>query len=169
MPKQYSLYLSTDTPSSRFRGQAPTHVNVSASGNSATWSINWDALFGIYRTGTMRVKYQFQTNSTGTDTYEATNGTLRVIKGLSSNTQMIYNGLILGMFRSSTGVLPSTDSYLYGDTTSSGGVECNIPKGFSDLTIALVNGSEVQITQTDNFQIMLFFELDNEIEKLGEN
>ncbi len=103
------------------------------------------------------------------NTYESTNGTLRVIKGLSSNTQMIYNGLILGMFRSSTGVLPSTDSYLYGDTTSSGGVECNIPKGFSDLTIALVNGSEVQITQTDNFQIMLFFELDNEIEKLGEN
>lgn len=170
MPKQYTLYLSTSTSTTgNFKNQAPTSVFKTTDNNNATWLINWDSLFGIYKTGKMKVKYQFQSStSSASFTYDQSNGTIRAFKGLSSDTQNVYNGLVLGMFNLSTNTLPATDGFLYGETVSSLGVECNIPKGYSDFCIGLVNSSETQISTTLDWNIILYFELEDKFEKLGE-
>ena len=163
MPRQFTLFLSTQTPTTQFRTYAPTAVLKTTNSNSATWFINWDTLFGQYRTGKMKVRYQFQSGTSGSvPTWNTGNGTIRVLKGLSTNTQAVYNGVILGLFQFYTGILPSTDGYLYGDTTSSNGVECNIPKGYSELQIALVSPTEVQTSLTLDWGIILFFEVDDD-------
>ena len=165
----FSLYLSTSTPT-QYSTYAPTTVVADGTGlgNYATWFINWDELFGIYRTGRMKVRYELQGINSSARVWAGCTGVLRVLNGLSSDSQLSYNGITLGFLGNYTGTLPSTNSYIYGNTTDSLGVECNIPKGYQNFTLALMQPTEAQFLQIQPWNVMLYFEVDDKTELVGE-
>lgn len=121
MVKVYSLYLSTLTTSGPF---APVDKSNLA---SVKWSINWDSLFGITSSGTCRVKFYFNSQSSGGYDWDTDCGTFRC--SFSGNKNNNTNFVNIGPIQPANDTVSGTVHRLFGDTTQWAGIEINIPKG----------------------------------------
>ena len=159
--KIFTLYLSTQTPA----GGLYTPVGDTTNKSQITWSINWNALYGgMIFTGQerfARVKFQlYSLSQNGIFTWAANSGVL-AIQGLGNQFSNSQNGLTLGACSPiDTPVAIATASIMYGDTLQTGGVLMNLPSGYRDITVLMLDRTGVLMPNMLDYQLILQFEME---------
>lgn len=155
----FTLYLSTQTASGPY---APVdHVNKSI----VTWNINWNALYGgVPFQGEERfARVKFQLYSLAQDsiyTWAGNSGVL-AIQGLGNQYSNSANGLILGtIYPIDNPVAGDPSHILQGDTLQTGGVLMNLPLGYQNITVLLLDRTGALQANTLNYQLILQFEME---------
>jgi hypothetical protein len=121
MVKVYSLYLSTLTTSGPY---APVDKSNLA---SVQWSINWNSLFGITTTDKCRVKFYFNSQSSGSYDWDTDTASFRC--SFSGNKNNNTNFTNIGPVHPANDPVSGVVHRLYGNTMDWGiGIEINIPK-----------------------------------------
>ena len=151
--RTYSLYLST------------TGVNKPLSTTNLAqlkWNINWKEIFGNRNVGECRVRVRLISSANASITTANNNGSLRA--SFQSYTSNSTNGLNLGAIVPNTFFITSTtvSLYLEGDTSMTNGVSMIIPASNSELYITILNSSETLMLNVPNYQIWLYFDVDDE-------
>ena len=150
----YSLYLSTLTPSgSKYAPVSKTNLA------NVKWNINWREIFG-YRQGECRIRCRLISASSTSLTWAANVGSIRAT--VASSTTNASNGFNVGFVRPQNDFTGTNFTYLDCDTTTSNGTTMIIPNSNNDLTIMLLNSSESQMTNVADYQIWLYFDVDDE-------
>jgi hypothetical protein len=149
--KVYTLYLSTLTP---YGQTAPTDKTNLA---NVKWNINWDSLFDDAPDCDCNVRFLLVGKS-GTYVYNNTLCSLRA--SFSSIYQNIYNGVNIGLVNPVNNPT-STDHRLFGDTTSSVGVQIQKPTGNQEFRLQMIGLDEAQITNAQDYQVWIYFEFEN--------
>jgi|VirMetMinimDraft_7_1064189.scaffolds.fasta_scaffold08226_2 hypothetical protein len=155
MVKVYSLYLSTQSPAGT--PYAPIVDNQSV----VAWNINWDSFFGSQSANNSlpnkcRVKFLL-TSKSGTLVYNNTMGSLRA--NFTSSYANNYNGVNLGLITPVNDPTTTTHRYL-GDTTSSIGIDINLPRGNQDFQLRFVASDESILSVALDYQVWLYFEVE---------
>jgi len=137
---------------------APTNKSNLA---QVKWNINWREIFG-YRNGECRVRTRFISSSSTSVSWVANNGTLRAT--FSSNTSNSTNGFNLGFVRPQSDYTSGTSNttYLDYDSTTSNGMTMIIPNSNGDFTISLYDRSETLMVNVPEYQVWLYFDVDDE-------
>ena len=151
--KVYNLFLSTLTPQGS--PYAPYDKTVLS---NVKWTINWDSIFGINKTGECRVKIRLI--SQGSNTYVFDNDLMTINCPFTSNYANNTNGVNLGWVNPTNVPTNTTDHYLTGDTTQTAGLSINIPKGYQDFFIQFCKMDGVIGSITDDYFIWFYFEVD---------
>ena len=153
MVKVYSLYLSTLTT---YGPYAP--INKSNLAN-VQWSINWDSLFGITTSGKCRVKFYFNSQSSGGYDWDTDCASFRC--SFSGNHNNNTNFVNIGPIQPANDPISSTVHRLFGDTTQWPGIEINIPKGNEIFYTNLYLINETLMTGfVDDWNVWFIFEVD---------
>jgi len=160
MAKVFTLYLSTQTPAGGL--YAPVDTN---NYSIITWNINWDALYGgIGFKGEehmARVKFQIRSLSQSAVLTDANNTGVLAIRGLSNQYSNSQNGLVLGMVQpANEPVTGGTNHVLIGDSLETLGVQCNLPFGYSPISVLLQSRTGALMSGTTNYQLILQFEME---------
>jgi hypothetical protein len=150
----YSSFSATQNVS-KF---APTNKTNLA---QVKWNINWREIFGN-RNGECRVRTRFISSSSTAISWVANNGTLRAT--FSSNTSNSTNGFNLGFVRPQSDYTSGTNNttYLDYDSTTSNGMTMIIPNSNGDFTISLFDRSETLMVNVPEYQVWLYFDVDDE-------
>ena len=137
---------------------APTNKSNLA---QVKWNINWREIFGN-RNGECRVRTRFISSSSTAISWVANNGTLRAT--FSSNTANSTNGFNLGFVRPQSDYTSGTNNttYLDYDSTTSNGMTMIIPNSNGDFTISLFDRSETLMVNVPEYQVWLYFDVDDE-------
>ena len=147
----FQTYSINSTGSSNLKYSPSNKSNLS----QVKWNINWREIFGT-RNGECRVRAKLISQSSSTISWINNVGSLRCT--LSSNTSNSTNGFNIGC------VLPKSDvanvSYLECDTTGGDGSTMLIPNSNGDFTISLLNGMENLMINSQEYQIWLYFDVD---------
>lgn len=151
--RTYTLYLSTLSTV-----KPPTSKTNLA---QVRWNVNWKEIFGN-RIGECRVRTRFLSASSNALTWGNNAGSLRA--SFSSTTTNSANGFVLGALRPQSdytnGVAQTT--YLECDTTTSSGATIIIPNTNNEFLITLANNTEGLMTNPQEFQLWLYFDVDDE-------
>jgi len=154
MVKVYTLYLSSETPV----GYPIAPIQDTAL--SVSWNINWDSFFNItsnnFQPKKCRVKFLL-TSKSGTLVYNNTLGSLRA--NFTSPYCNNYNGVNLGLINAVNDPTTTTHRYL-GDTTSSLGVDINMPTGNQAFTLTFMSMTETVLSVALEYQVWLYFEVE---------
>jgi hypothetical protein len=122
MVKVYSLYLSTLTTNGAYVPVDKTNLAA------VQWSINWDTLFGITTSGTCRVKFYFNSQSSGAYDWDTYCSSFRC--SFSGNKNNNTNFVNIGAVNPTNDPVSNLVHRMYGNTNEWGtGIEINIPKG----------------------------------------
>ena len=162
MPKVYTLYLSTQTPSGT--AGAPLDATNKA---FVKWSINWDALLGFPndRNTERLTKVTFQLSSLAQDsiyTYSGNSGYL-ALTGLSNKFQNSNNGLVLGAVVPIDNPVAGHPSHiLTGDTLQTRGVTTYIPYGYQELIVGIYDRTGALQSNVLDYQLILQFEMEED-------
>ena len=152
--KVYSLFLSTNTTLGKY---APTDKTNLA---NVRWNINWREIFGN-RQGECRVRCRFiSASSTGALTWAANVGSLRAT--FASNSSNSTNGFNIASVRPQNDSTGTNFTYLDSDTTTAVGTSMIIPNTSGDFSIFLLNSNETPMVNVPNYQIWLYFDVDDE-------
>lgn len=156
--KVYNLYLSTLSPAGSPYAPIIDETNVVA------WNINWDSFFGSQSANnslpnSCRVKFLLTSKSSVGGVYNDTLGSLRA--NLTSPYANNYNGINLGLINLTNDPTNNTDHRYLGDTTSSTGIEINLPRGNQDFQLRLVAMNESILSVSVDYQVWLYFEVDD--------
>ena len=149
-----TYYTYTTNNNSKY---APVYKNNLA---NVKWNINWREIFGN-RQGECRVRCRFiSASSTSTLTWAANVGSIRAT--IASSTTNASNGFNIGFVRPQNDFTGTSFTYLDCDTTTSNGTTMIIPNSNNDLTIMLINAQENFMTNMCDYQIWLYFDVDDE-------
>lgn len=156
MVKVFNLYLSTLSPAGT--PYAPIYDTPSV----ISWNINWDDLFRSQSANNTlpnkcRVKFHLISQSGAGITYNNTLGSLRA--SFTSPYANNYNGVNLGLIYALGEATSANHRYL-GDTTSSIGIDINLPRGNEAFSLRVVGMDEsIQDVNVD-YQVWLYFEVE---------
>lgn len=162
MPKVYTLYLSTQTPS----GTAGAPVDAT---NKAfvRWSVNWDALLGFPNDRNTerltKVTFQLATLSQASVYTYATNSGYLALSGLSNKFSNSNNGLILGTVAPLDNPVGGNPNHiLFGDTLQTRGVTSYIPYGYQEFIVGIYDRTGALQTNVLDYQIIIQFEMEED-------
>lgn len=158
-PKVFTLYLSTQTAAGSV--YAPVDTN---NFSNITWNINWNQLYGGYGADLperlARVKFQIRSLSQSAVLTDANNTGVLAIQGVGNKYSNSQNGLTLGMIQpANEPVGGGSNHILVGDNLETTGVQCNLPEGYSPISILLLDRTGALMSGTTNYQIILQFEM----------
>jgi len=156
--KVYNLYLSTLSPAGTPYAPILDHQSV------VGWNINWDAFFGSQSANnslptSCRVKFLLTSKSAAAGVFNNDLGSLRA--NLTSPYANNYNGVNLGLVNLVNDTTNATDHRYLGDTTSSTGIEINLPRGNQDFQLRFIDMDETPILVAVDYQVWLYFEVDD--------
>jgi hypothetical protein len=156
MVKVFNLYLSTLSPAGT--PYAPIYDTPSA----VSWNINWDDLFRSHSPNNnlpnkCHVKFHLTSKSGTGITYNNTLGSLRA--SFTSPYANNYNGVNLGLIYA-VGEATSANHRYLGDTTTSIGIDINLPRGNEAFTLRVVGMDENIIDINVDYQVWLIFEVE---------
>ena len=151
--RTYTLYLSTLSTV-----KPPSNKTNLA---NVKWNINWREIFGT-RVGECRVRTRFLSASSNTLTWGNNAGSLRAY--FQSTTTNAVNGFVLGALRPQSDYTngQAQTTYMECDTTTSNGCTVIIPNTNNDFTITLANNTENLMTNPQEYQLWLYFDVDEE-------
>lgn len=153
MVKVYSLYLSTLTTSGPF---APIDKSNLA---NVQWSINWNSLFGISDAQKCRVKFYFNSQSSGGYDWDTDCATFRC--SFSGNQNNNTNLVNIGPVQPANDTVSGTVHRMLGDTSQWPGITINIPKDNQTFYTQLYGMNEQLITGfVDDWNCWWIFEVD---------
>ena len=160
MAKVFTLYLSTQTAAGSI--YAPNDTN---NFSIITWQINWNALYGgtqfLGEERMARVKFNLRSLSQSAVITDANNTGVLAIQGISNQYSNSQNGLVLGFVNpANEPVGGGTNHILVGDSLETLGVQCNLPIGYSQLSVLLLDRTGALMTNTTNYQLILQFEME---------
>lgn len=136
-------------------------LNTNGSLSLAKWNINWKEIFGN-RTGECRVRMRLISSSSSSLNWVNNVGSVRL--QLGSNTSNSTNGFNAAFMRPQSDYTSSVanTTYLDVDSTMSNGVTCVIPNTNSEFTVQILNNTENPMVNVPEYQLWLFFDVDNE-------
>jgi hypothetical protein len=158
----FTLYLSTQTT---YGPYVPINEDNKA---SVTWNINWNDLYGsiLNKDEERRCRVKFQLTSlsqNGVFTW-ADNSGIIVLQGMSNNNSNSQNGLILGNIQPiDNPVAGHPNHIMIGDTLQTAGVMSVLPYGYQPITIKLLDRTGAHQPNMVDYQIILQFEVDENI------
>jgi len=147
-----SVYISYTLQSN------PPKYTPTIKSNLATvkWNIDWKEIFGVQVGGQCHVRAKFISESYALLTWENNLGSIRV--SLSSNTTNSTNGFNIGVV---TPIKETLATYLNCDTLTSQGCSCIIPTNNQEFTVSILDNSENLMTNVPDYQLFLYFDVDD--------
>lgn len=133
-----------------------------------SWNVAWAGLFRNARQTLdkrdvkCRLRVQFQSVESASLTYANNFGQLTMNLGTSSQNN--ERGCIVGITQLKASAITAGSRYIEVDTTSTLGIEINVPVDQTDFTICLWTALGVLQTNVPEYQCTLHFELEDEEE-----
>lgn len=153
MVKVYSLYLSTLTSYGPYAPVDKTSLS------NVQWSINWNSLFGITNAEKCRVKFYFNSQSSGGYDWDTDCASFRC--SFSGNKNNNTNLVNIGPIQPANDPVSGTVHRMFGDTTQWPGIEINIPKDNNTFYTQLYMMNEQLMTGfVDDWNVWFIFEVD---------
>ena len=152
--RTYTVYLSTLATS--------TNKPVDKSNLSRVkWQMNWKEIFGN-RTGECRLRVRMISASSSTSNITWANNVGSLRGTFQSNCSVCSNGFNLGYVRPQSDYTGTNQVYIDSDTLTSNGASIVIPNSNSEFVLTFLNASENLMTNVPEYQIWLYFDVDDE-------
>jgi hypothetical protein len=155
-----SYYLNTQ--SSNNQAKPYDKANLA----NCSFNVAWAALFRNSRDlldkrdVKCRLRVQFISQQNTSITHPNNVGTIRL--NLGSSSQNTNFGTIIGFTTPVVSATTASNFYLTADTTSTPGVEINIPVDVTNLNVRLYNSAETLQVNVPEYEMILHFEIEDE-------
>lgn len=133
---------------------------------NCSYIVSWESLFRNARQllekkdVKCRLRVQFISQQNTSITHANNVGTIRLNLGTSSqNTNF---GTIVAFTKPVVSATTAGNFYLEADTTSTPGIEINVPVDVTDFSVRLYNSAETLQTNVPEYEMILHFEIEDE-------
>lgn len=159
--KFYSLFLNTQDASQTAGFGIVDKSNLA----NVRYTVNWNSLLRnnllIRPTSKVRSRVQFISKTSAAFTHNVGMGTIRI--GLGNSTQVgSPSGTILTTILPIVSVNGAGVYYLYADTTSSSGVEINLPIANNEFTVGIYGNDGQLIANMVDYILLISFEIEED-------
>ena len=155
-----SYYLNTQ--SSNNQAKPYDKANLA----NCSFNVSWAALFRNSRNlldkqdVKCRLRVQFISQQNTSITHPNNEGTIRV--NLGSSSQNTNLGTIIGILKPVVSATTAGNFYLECDTTSTPGMEINVPIDMTNFNVRLYTSAEALMTNVPEYEMILHFEIEDE-------
>jgi len=157
-----SYYLNTQSSNSQSKPYDKTNLA------NCSFNVAWASLFRNARVVLdkrdvkCRLRVQFISQQNTSITHANNVGTIRI--NLGSSSQNATFGTVIGVVKPVLSATTASNFYLECDTTSTQGVEVNVPVDQTNLNVRLYTGAEALQANVPEYEMILHFELEDENE-----